>query len=455
MPPQHRNGRFEIRLNDDGSQAFANIYPPVGKDGEAVEYNDVIAKLKQMGITYGYRDQAIRDALRQAGVKCEIAANVIVAQGVMPQNGQDAKVRYTLPMERLAEPVPKRRDGSNLIDWFALNPANLVTAEQELAILVPAQPGTPGRTLAAPVQDIPPRPGRPAASSAGQNVRFSDDGLRMFAMQDGYACLHGEQMMVHAFRQVLETALNETRTFPAGAVFFGDVVNTQAQAGGFIAARGAAGGCFFRAKGDILLHSAEDCRIVATGNVYVVESLRNCDVTAYGKIIALDGASLCAGALRGRLGVEAGFLGSEEMIETRIEAGINSYAKYRIQEIQEEMTDCEANIARITQAIKPFITLAAKSSLTDEKRALLSRLQAQQRSQDLCIKDLHNERRQMTIAAKERIAARVMARDTVHPGVWVRIGNAETLVESPLDGACFHEAANGKAITMEALQAAA
>ena len=34
MPQAHRNGRLEIRLNDDGCQAIANIYPPSGKDGD-------------------------------------------------------------------------------------------------------------------------------------------------------------------------------------------------------------------------------------------------------------------------------------------------------------------------------------------------------------------------------------------------------------------------------------
>lgn len=455
MPPVHRNGRLEIRLNDDGCQAIANIYPPSGKDGEAIEYVEVIDKLRIMGIMYGHRDQAIRDALRQSAVKSEVAYNIVVAQGVAAQPGQDAKVRYHLPIERLSAPVPKRGDGSGLVDWFALDEHNMVRAEQELATIVPPQPGIPGRTLVTPIQSIPPRPGKSASINAGPRVRCSDDGLRLFAAQDGFVCLHNEQLVVHAFRRVMESVSDELLTFPAGAAFFEDVTNAEAQAGGFIAIQGNANGSYLRARGDALIHTAEDCRIVATGNVYVVEGLRNCDVIASGKIILLGRASAVGGMLRGRAGIEAGSLGSDAMLEIQVETGRDAYSPHRIAEIQEEIAAAEANIVRISQTLKPFIKIAAQSTMSEEKRALLSKLQAQQRSQELGIKELHSERRQATIAGKERVNASVTIRDTAHPGVWLRIGSAEMLIETPLSGARFAEAPNGRTITIDALQMAA
>ena len=455
MAPAHRNGRFEIRLNDDGCQAIANIYPPVGKDGQAVEYAEITDRLKAMGILYGIRDTAIRDALRQSAVKSEIAYNIIVAQGVPPQPGQDAKIRYHLPIERLSAPLPKRRDGSGMIDWFALDEHNMARVDQELATIIPPQPGVPGRTLAAPIQTITPRPGKPASINAGPRVRYSDDGLRLYAAQDGYVSLNGEQLVLYAFRRVEDAVCNDLLHFPAGAVFFDNVMNSEIQAGGFVAIRGVASGSYLRARGDVLIHSAEDCRIIATGNVYVVEGLRNCDVISFGKIALLGGASAVGGSLRGREGVSAGSLGSEEMLEIHVEAGQDFYSPHRIAEIQEEITAAEANIARISQTLKPFITIAAQATMTDEKRALLSKLQTQQRAQELAIKELHSERRQVTISSKERVKASVTARDTAHPGVWLRIGNAEMLIESPLSGAQFAEAANGRTVTVEALQMAA
>ncbi len=455
MAPAHRNGRLEIRLDEDGCQAIATIYPPSGKDGEAVEYAEVVEKLKSMGVTAGYREQAISVAVRQCAVKSEIAYNVIVAQGTLPQPGQDAKVRYHLPVEDLSAPVPKRRDGSGMVDWFALDSRNMVKAEQELAIIMPAQPGTPGRTLTTPVRNVPPRPGKPAALNAGNHIRCSDDGLRLFAAQDGFVCLRNEQLVLHAFRRVTEAALKGCLHFPAGAVFASDVFNTEVQTQGVIAIGGAAGGAYLRSKGDILVHSAEDCRIIATGNVFVVEGLRNCDVTAYGKICLLGGAAAVGGILRGRLGIEAGSLGSEAMEEIHVETGMDAYAPHRISEIQEEIATAEANIARISQTLRPFTTIAKQAVLSEEKRALLSKLQAQARSQELAIKELLSERRQVTLTAKERVKSSVIARDTAHPGVWLRIGAAERLIEEPLFGARFVEDSSGKSVTFEPLQKAA
>ncbi len=449
-----KNGHLELRFNEDRTQALATIHPPVG-GGESVTAADILERLKAMGVTYGVREKAILDAIHYADDTNMPAANVVVAQGATPQDGQDAKVNYRLPQEVLSKPLPKRADGSGLPDWFALDPAKMVKADDELASIVPAQPGVPGKTLTWPIQAIAPKPGKPCMLNAGQNVRVSDDGLRLYAAHDGYVCLQGEQLVVHALQLVESNVVGGAHSFATSAILLGNLQQAQVRVGGMMAVKGVAVGCQIRVHGDLYLRYAENCTCVVTGNVYVLQGVKNCQINARKKIIALGTAQIVGGKVCATEGINAISLGASDFTATEVEVGVDLLSDLRGQEIQEEMTQCEANISRISQALKPFAALAVHDTLSEDKRQLLQKLQAQKRSQESRIKELHNERRALSIAAKEKISAAVTVAETVYPGVWIGIHAAAMQVESPLQGVRFVEAAGGKAVQTEPLQQAA
>ena len=454
MQHNGKNGTIELKFSEDRSQVFGTIRPPQ-KDGEAVTPAEIIQRLNSMGVSYGYKEQALADIIRASTVRGETAVGVLIAEGEVPRDGKDARVCYGLPLETLKVPLPRRDDGSKLIDWFALDSERLVKAGDELATIVPAIPGVPGKTVTTPIQTIAPRSGRPAALYAGANVRTSDDGQHLTAQNDGLVVLHGDQLTVHGLRQTFEDVLNETQHYPTGAVLHGGVTGAQVFAGTFIAVKGRACGCSLRANGDVFLHAAEDCEIATPGNVYVFGSLTNCRVTTLKKVIAIGEATLTGGTVRAFEGVTADTLGAEDFTETVLELGVNAYAELRTRETQEELATCEENSRRIQQTLRPFVTLAVHSTLTDEKRALLQKLQAQQRTQELRIKELHNERRRLLIESKEKFPAVAEVRRTVYPGVWIRIHAAETLVEAPLEGVYFTGGIGGKTVQYLSLQEAA
>jgi uncharacterized protein len=440
---RRKNGYLEIKFNEDRTQALATIYPP-SPDGVAVYADEVVERLKGMGVTYGVREQAIRDAIRYVAETAMAAAHVVVAQGAVPQAGQDARVHYSFPLDLLSKPLPKRSDG--VTDWFSIDPGKLVTAGKEIATIVPAQPGTPGKTLTWPIQTIAAPSGKPVPLHAGQNVRLSDDGLRMLANADGYICLHNDTLNLTPLRIVTENLMGGEHSYPSGAVLMECAQNASIRTGGILAIRGVVKGCRLRADGDVFLQYAEDCEIITTGNVYVTRGLKNCAVNSRKQLRALESAHLMGGTLCASTGVSAVELGTPDFTMTEVQVGIDRFSEVRACEIEEEIAACEANIARIRLTLKPFASLTVHTNLPDDKRALVQKLQEQQKTQEARINILHNERRALAIAAKEKIAAEVTVSKTAHPGVLIGINKAAFQVESPLAGVRFIEDVSGKSV---------
>jgi uncharacterized protein (DUF342 family) len=448
-----RNGYLELKYNEDRSMVVATIMPPGHANGEPVTVTDVLNRLKHMGVSYGIREQVIREALHHVDHFREPITNLVVAQGTLPVDGADARVRYHLPLEVLTIPLPKRTDNSGLPDWFALDPAKFVKAGDLLATITPAQPGTPGKTLTWPIQLIPAKNGKPAELMAGANVRASDDATGMVAAHDGYVVLQNNQMTVYALRQVEENVAGSDHVFPMGAVFLKNIQHAHVQTGTFLAIRGVAVACHLRAHGDMILRHAENCSIIATGNVYVLSKLKNCQVNTRKKVIALERAEILGGQICATEGIEAVTLGSEEGLPTQILSSIDHYTPLRDEEIEKELALCQENIHRIGQTIKPFATLAAQTTLPEDKRLLFQKLQAQLRTQEARIKDLHNERRSLAILMKERVVGYVRATDTVYPGVQITLHSTVLDVTQPYQKVQFTE--GGNAIQIEAWARAA
>jgi uncharacterized protein (DUF342 family) len=447
-----RNGSIELKFNEDRTQALATIYPSSG-NGCAVDAAEVKARLKSLGVTYGVRDHAILEAIHYAEETGMAAANMVVAQGTLPQNGTDARVQYHLPLALLSRPLPKRSDDLPIPDWFALDPEKIVSAGQALATLFPPQPGIPGKTLTWPIQSVAPKPGRPVVLSLGPNVD-NVDGMKLCASQEGYVCLQGELLMVHALR-ILSSNASGNHTFHGGAVFMKSVHQAQIRAHGFIAIKDRVIESRLRADGDVLLHHADNCDIIASGNVFVTGSLRNCNINTRSRLITRPSAEVIGGNICAMEGVKVGILGAQDFTATEIHTGIDHFVRVRNLEIQEELVACDENIKRISQALKPFATMSVHVSLPEEKRALLQKLQAQKHSQEAQINALHNEKRTLTLTGNEKAAGTVHVMGTVWPGVWIEIGASATQIEIPMESIRFLEAPGGKSVQAEYLSQAA
>ena len=446
-----KNGTLDIRFNEDRTRALATLTPP-GMGGRPIEVADVLDRLKSLSVMYGIREKDILEAVHHVKETNKPLTDALVAQGTLPQDGTDGRIQYHLPLDLLSKPVPKDQSGQP--DWFALDRGKMVQAEQEIATIMPPLMGIPGKTLTWPIETLAPRPGKPVVLKNGDNVRVVG-GTRVLASVEGYACLHNGPLTVHALQCIETPTTGGIHTFAHGAVYLAALTQADIRADGFIAVKGEARHCFLRAHGDITVRVARDCTLIATGSVYVQEEMSNCQVITPNKLIALPHSRIIGGSLCAREGVEAGSLGAEDFTATEVIVGEDRYSAARDEEIKEELRACDANKERISQALKPFASFAAHTSLTDDKRALLQKMQEQMRALEERSGALHGERRALALSGKNRTPGRVCVAHTAHPGVWIHIGSAALQVEAPTRQVEFAAVPGGKSIETRTLAKAA
>lgn len=445
-----QNGRVELEFSGDRTQVFATVYPPQA-GGEAITPRDILDQLRALGVMYGICENEVIKAARSGQDAKAPAVKVLVAQGVLPENGANAQILWKVDTEIVSQPMALRPDG--LPDYFALDTRRKVKAGQLLASILPAHSGTPGTTLTAPLQTVPPHFGKDFPLTAGPGVRVSDDRLQFFAAVDGFAEHYRDRISVLALHQVEGSLETDAHVFTGGVVILGDLKGGSVKADGIVAVRGTIIGATIRAHGDVYVGRAAGSKIITEGNVFVLNALRRCEISTRKKVVALDGAGIVGGSLVAGEGVEAANLGAPDFTETRICVGVDELSNYRLQEVEEEIAACELNVQKIGQALRPLTSLTTEK-LPPEKRQLVETLLEQRRRLEARVGELYNEKRLLMLNAKTRFEGAVIVSKTVHPGVYIAIHHAQTLVESPLESVRFVEDENGKSIRCEPFQQA-
>lgn len=444
---QARDGYFDLEFNSDRTQVYATVYPP-SNGGRSVTAQEVRARLRQMGVMYGYRDSEILRAIKQAEETQTPAARIVVAQGLLPEDGDDGQVLWKVDVEALSLPLPSLSNG--LPDYFALEPERRVQAGQLLASRTLPHPGTPGKSLTGPLRSVPQHGGRDVSLLIGGGVRASEDGQCYFAAVDGFAVYQGGRLSVLPLQRVEDDLPPGEHRFPGGLVLLGGLRGASVRAQDVVAVRGTTAGAVIRTHGDVVLTRAARSKVFTEGNVYVLGTLLHCEVNTSRKIIALESATLIGGTLTATEGVEAVDLGAPDSTETRVTVGIDRLSACRLTELEEEIAACELNVQKIGQALRP-LTIAASEALPAQKRQLVQTLLEQRRGLEARVRELHSERRLRMMSAKARITGTVTVTGTVHPGVWITIRTAETLVESPQQGVVFAESDRGRRVAMTPL----
>lgn len=428
------DGSFWVYFNEDKTQAMLLVAPPQG-DGNPVRVEEVVRALEEMGVAYGIDEHAIRDTIERA-TRLANKVQAVVAQGVPPVHGTDARVNYRLPEEAVLRPLPLLPDGS--VDYLQLDPARYIQAGQLIATVVPAQHGRPGRTLTFPPQTVPQRPGREANLRAGANVLASDDNLQFTAEKSGYVYLSGDKLSILP-AQPISGDLQGTQQFQDALVVQGNLLSgAQVRVHGDVAISGRCEGAHLNARGTCYLRGgAQQSDIAADGNILLEATASNCTLTTRRQVITLNkDAHIAGGRVVAFEGVEAYTIGTPAWTPTEIVVGVDTLGDERLFEIAEEIRQCEDNIQKINAALRPFVSVTAAGA-SPEKKEVIQRLMAHRRRLEARLKELQGEKRTITIQVNAPTRAEVIVRGTVYPGVKITVGKYSYLVESDMQSVCF------------------
>jgi len=163
--------KIQISISRDRMEAALQIDMPQGS--RPITMDAVMEKIKAAGIVYGIDLEAIEKAMARSGLE------VVCAKGLVPVNGVNASIIYTVDLENKGRPA-ELDDGR--VDFKNLNMFTVVQQDELLAEKVPATMGTPGVDILG--NEVAAKPGKDLILPTGKNV-YAVDGLKVFAAQAG------------------------------------------------------------------------------------------------------------------------------------------------------------------------------------------------------------------------------------------------------------------------------
>lgn len=361
-------------------------------EGSMITLDVLQGYLAESGVKEGIDAEAVEDFALNAGAGKGLAM-VLLASGVPSVAGADGRVDYSVQPSTTIHDVV---DDGSTIDMHQVQTFLNVVPGDEIARIIPPEPGSAGRNIAG--QTIPPQPGKAVNLKIGKNIRCEENGTLLFADAAGRVCVASGEISVEE-----EYVIAGDVDFRVGSIVFngfvevrGDVLNDfDITSSKGIRIGGNIGACAIQSDGDISFCGMDgqergtivcngtiranflhDCSVVCAGDVIVDVELHNCIIKTLGRIIVTKGA-MSGGTYTALGGIDARKIGSPASVRTKLVVGMD----YRdVEELERLFAELERNQAQIgtTQSLQEIGELRkARAELTDRIFALRTKVDPQ------------------------------------------------------------------------------
>jgi uncharacterized protein (DUF342 family) len=443
-----------LEVTEEGMKAYLKVLEP-GPGGGDLSVDDIRGFLANNTVIYGILDEALQD-FEDFPI---FETPVLVAEGIAPFHGADAKVIYNFETEPDKIHIHEREDGS--VDFKELNKYQNVVKGQPLARKVSPEPGKDGRTVYG--RYIPARDGNDLEIGLGKNVSIADNGATVIATASGHVMLKGGKITVETVLVIPGNVDARTGNVNAlgSVVIKGNVEDGFAvTAQGKIEVSGYVGKANLNAGGDIIVsrginggEGKEFGHIVAGKSIWssfiqnaqadagefviVSAGIVNSDVVSQKKVLCKGKrAKIVGGHVRASEEVNAVILGSAGGSETLIEVGFDPKAKEEIEQLEEQKQAVEAERDTVDlnlQGLKRQVRMQRRR-LSNEKELLFDELRIQHNELHKKLQNIEEEiRKKQEYLDSLLMHGKVSAAQKVLAGVILRIRDVEYVVKDPYE----------------------
>ncbi len=453
-----------VTLSDSEMRALMTVRRP-GAGGIDQSAESMISFLKSNGVIHGIREEAIADL----ELNPVYDKPVLVAEGTHEHDGDDAKVVYNFDVNR-SEVKLKEKNGR--VDFREMNLIQNVVEGQVLAKKIPAEKGSPGRTITGKL--IPAKDGRDTAIGIGKNVELEEDGMSLRATINGQVILTADKINVEPI-YVVQGDVNLKSG--GNVIFLGTVFVRGSVADGFkvkasgnIEVLGNVGKAELDAEGDIVVHQGiagkgggkiqsgksvwakfiENARVEAGEFVVASDGIINSQVIANKKVVCQGKrATIVGGNLKAAEEIHAKSLGSVAGSETVIEVGYDPRTKEKLAQLEEKIRGFDTTLEEINLNIHTLENLKkAKQQLPEDKAAFLEELTAKRNEMTIEKEHLLEEVRKIQeYLSSLKIRGKISASSRVFPGVRIYIKDAYLEVRNEFNAVTFINEGNVVKIT--------
>lgn len=422
----------KVRLSRDNMKAYLLLPRP---ELENHDLNYILAVLKTVGISYGIKEDKVRQMVEQQIYDQE----VLVAEGQMPEDGVDGFYEYKFDMNFSKKPKLKP-DGS--VDYWSIKMVEIVTEGQVIAEYHKSVQGKDGVDLRG--KPILAKRGRDLVPLRGKGFERSEDGLVYTSIMDGKIEMSGERIVILPVYEISGDADLSVGNidFRGDVIIHGNVCSgLTVKATGSVTVDGIVEGANIEAGKDIVLRSgvmgASRATIMANGNISAkffeytrvhangtiqADVFLNCQVSC-GESIVLNGkkASIVGGEVGAIESIEVDTLGSEGEVRTHVKIGNDMATRRRISVLQNKIKIEKTNLAKIEEGLKIL-----KDMKNDPRRTDLLRVKI--RDTALLAGDEAELEKLLDQIERARGGA-VRVTGNVYPGVRVDIDELRVLVK--------------------------
>jgi len=451
---------IKISLKDDDVEVYANV-PFMGEEGSMkaiLTIDDVHKAIKAKGVVKGVMQKEVERIFQES----LFDQDVLVASGIPPKHGEDAKIKYFF--ETKPDFVPKE-DEDGRIDYHEVSVlANVKTGDQ-LCRRTPPTEGTPGRS--ALDTEIPPKEGRDTAVPQGPNTELSPgDPDLLISSTNGCVSLNPSGLVEVKPRLSIKGNVDFSTgniDFIGSLVIGGDVkagfkvkVSGDLEIGGVVEdaevevggealiKKGFIGKGHGRIKtvGDLTVKFAQNQTIICGGTLNTGGELMHCngkvggDVNASGRKAAIIGGEwLIQGS------VNAYQLGSVSFTQTMVAVGCDFKLLERKEEINQELLKVDKNRHKVKNALHKLsrLKIKLKGTLPTEQQQLYDRLEETINYYPKYKAELQKEIEQIEAETEKHKSAYVRIGNVLYPGVKVVIGKFPRLFNEKVIRATLRE----------------
>ncbi len=433
--------RMDLKITPDKMYAIVRFYAPSG-NGENMSFDEIYEELRQKKVTSGILDIIIKKHVDNP----EYCKSMIIAKGVAPINGHDAQIEYKFNADKKAKP---RLNEDGTVDFHQLDNINHVKKGDLLAVLTPADNGTPGKDVFG--NQIPPIKVKRLVLKHGNNIELSEDGLEMYSMVDGHVTLEVDRVFVSDNYNVpadVDTSTGDIE-YQGSVTVMGNVrTGFSLKAERNIEIFGVVEGATIIAGGDVILHRGiqgmSKGTIKAGGNViskfiesanvsaegYIeTDSLLHSDVSAKGDIYVRGrNGSIIGGNTRSSVLIEAATIGSPMGTTTVVEVGTDPAVKDRVNFLKQTIsakTDEKEKLDKVLLALRKKKELGM---LEEEKVPLIASTTKTVIQLDSDIKIMTKEYESLLTELETNKSAVIKVKRDIFPGTKVSISEDYILI---------------------------
>lgn len=383
-----------LEIADKKMEAFLKVKKPADTLAQPITSQDLLAQIEKEGIKFGI-NAAILDEIIN-GEKWD--EQILVAEGLSPVSGEDARLEFNFPTDRSLKPQISE-DGH--IDFREISIVNSIAKDSVLVTKIPATSGSKGMDIFG--NEIPATKGKDVGIILGQGT-YTDptNDLVIKAAVDGIIFYNPQKNSIEIQKlYIVQGSVNFSTgninvkssidikgdvnpgfsvTTPYNIQIKGTVENaTISCEGNLIVQEGIVGDGkqLIYAGGDIRSGYITNQNIRCDGSVYVASEIRNSNIESKNEVTTLrNNGVIIGGKISAANKISAASVGNKYNVPTILEVGMNfsfkeNYVNKELEKItlKKMLENLKKNISQLSEQSQSSATTARLINFQKEYEA--------------------------------------------------------------------------------------